>query len=415
MRRLELTEYRTCTFAREELSEATGEAIYRRWGGKVEIDFPSPKTDQQWRIKPTGWVGFLPVSKELGLDIRPKVPISNLLRMFEFAYGLRSIEFHEEVAGCTTIADFYSRLAALLSRRVLLRARRGLFRGYVGVSDDVAAIRGRVDIRSHVAAPWESRVPCHFEEHTPDLVENQILAWTLSRIIQNVSLADAARPVVRSAYRAVRAAATPRPFLARDCVDRLYNRLNTDYEPLHLLCRFFLEHTGPTMTDGEKSTVPFVVNVARLFELFVAEWLQAHLPSRFVLRWQDRASLGTDDLLQFNIDMVLYDREEHRDIAVIDAKYKLPDHPSTEDVAQVTLYAQLRNCRDAILIYPSRPAKPVDATTSHHRIRTLWFGLEGDLETQGKTLCSMLLEGRAADDNRPVCDRSARSSSEGMV
>jgi 5-methylcytosine-specific restriction enzyme subunit McrC len=177
-------------------------------------------------------------------------------------------------------------------------------------------------------------------------------------------------------------------------VDRLYNRLNEDYEQLHLLCRFFLEHTGPTIDEGDSRTVPFVVNMARLFELFVAEWLRAdfrkHTP-RYAIRWQDRATLGDNDQLHFSIDMVLHDRELARDVAVIDAKYKVPNRPDPHDVAQVMLYAQLRDCRDAVLVYPAAPPRAFDATTPQHRLRTLWFGLEGDLDETGRQFVAMLL------------------------
>ncbi|HEX6100671.1 MAG TPA: restriction endonuclease [Thermoanaerobaculia bacterium] len=394
MNRIELTEYAPRTFTRSQLSDEQGEAIYRLWGSKLDVEFPSPKTMNAWRITPHGWVGLLPVTRDLALDIRPKVPIANILRMFEYAYGLRSVEFHKEVAGCATLDGFYSKLAQILSTRILHRARRGLYRGYIPAAESLPAVRGRIDVRRHVSAPCTTSIPCDFEEHTTDVIENQILAWTLTRIAHSTSLAGSARPLVRNALRTVRNAATERTFRAADCVDRLYNRLNDDYQQLHLLCRFFLEHTGPTVSDGEAHTVPFVVNMARLFELFVAEWLRAyfrtHAP-RYTIRWQDHASLGVHEHLRFSIDIVVHDRELDRNVAVVDAKYKVPDRVSTDDVAQVTLYAQLRDCRNAVLVYPAMPKRVLDATTpQQHRIRTLWFALEGDLDEAGRRFASEL-------------------------
>lgn len=398
MNRIALTEYAPRDFARGQLSDEEGEAIYRRWGSKVDVEFPSPKTMNAWRITPRGWVGLLPVTRGLALDIRPKVPITNILRMFEYAYGLRSVEFHKEIAACETLDDFYSRLAQILSTRICHRARRGFYRSYVPAAERLPAIRGRIDVRRHVSAPCTTSIPCDFEEHTTDVVENQILAWTLSRIAQSSSsLSDSARPLVRSALRTVRNAATERPFRAADCVNRLYNRLNDDYEQLHVLCRFFLEHSGPTLTDGDAHTIPFIVNMARLFELFVAEWLRAYFRTqnpRYTVRWQDHASLGTDHHLQFSIDIVVHDRELGRDIAVVDAKYKMPDRLSNDDVAQVTLYAQLRDCRDAVLVYPAAPKRLLDATTPQHRIRTLWFTLDEDLDQSGRRFTTALLADR---------------------
>jgi 5-methylcytosine-specific restriction enzyme subunit McrC len=394
VQRLELIEYQPRFLEREELSEADGEVIYRRWASRVEIDFPSPKTNHRWKLTSVGWAGYLPVTSELALEIQPKVSIQNLLRMFEHAYGLKSVEFHDATAGCATLADFYSKLAQILAQRVLLRVRRGLYRGYIPVDERLSAVRGRIDIRRHVSNPSNTRIDCHFEEHTADLVENQLLTWTLSRIVQNASLSEAARPLVRTAYRAMHQVTARQPFYASDCLGRLYNRLNDDYEQLHLLCRFFLEHTGPTITDGETKTVPFVVNMARLFELFVAEWLRAWLrqnAARYTLRYHDRTTLGENDLLKFDIDMVLYDSQTARAVAVIDAKYKVPDQPSSEDVAQITLYAQLRNCREAILVYPTPLTKMLDAVTAQHHLRSLFFDLDEDLDVAGERFAREVL------------------------
>ncbi|MCX7038200.1 MAG: hypothetical protein NT005_03560 [Spirochaetes bacterium] len=43
------------------------------------------------------------------------------------------------------------------------------------------------------------------------------------------------------------------------------------------MCRFFLESSGPTHEPGGNLMLPFLVDMARLFELFVAEWLQQHI------------------------------------------------------------------------------------------------------------------------------------------
>jgi len=78
-----------------------------------------------------------------------------------------------------------------------------------------------------------------------------------------------------------------------------------DYETSHALCRFFLEHTGPALGAGSHQVLPFLVNMARLFERFVAEWLRAHLPEGLEL--QDQEDVPTGELwgLSFTIDMVL--------------------------------------------------------------------------------------------------------------
>ncbi len=47
------------------------------------------------------------------------------------------------------------------------------------------------------------------------------------------------------------------------CDGRTYNRLNADYEPMHALCRFFLNNSGPTHERGDRPMLPFLVNMSR--------------------------------------------------------------------------------------------------------------------------------------------------------
>ena len=119
---------------------------------------------------------------------------------------------------------------------------------------------------------------------------------------------------------------------------RRYNRLNTDYLPLHALCRFFLESSGPIHEPGGKRMLPFLVDMARLFELFVAEWLQQHLPRTVRLSPQDIVRIGSTGSVEFRIDLTLHDADFGTP-AVMDTKYKITDTPTSDDVAQIVASA----------------------------------------------------------------------------
>ena len=73
-------------------------------------------------------------------------------------------------------------------------------------------------------------------------------------------------PVLRKAERILRNSVTLTPFSGCDCVRRVYDRLNADYDIIHKLCRFFLDNTGPTQDLGDRTMVPFLVDMARLFK-----------------------------------------------------------------------------------------------------------------------------------------------------
>jgi 5-methylcytosine-specific restriction enzyme subunit McrC len=173
------------------------------------------------------------------------------------------------------------------------------------------------------------------------------------------------------------------PVGPESCVGRSYNRLNEDYEPMHALCRFFLENSGPAHGRGERSMLPFMVNMSRLYELFVSEWFIAHLPDVISLLPQERASLDGTSGLYFDIDLVLRDTSSGKIMCVLDTKYKDPATPATDDIAQIVAYAEKMGCQEAILVYPRGLSRPFEALVGDIRVRSLSFPVDGDVDEAG--------------------------------
>jgi 5-methylcytosine-specific restriction enzyme subunit McrC len=388
---IELREYEEQELAYDQLLPKDAERLWRHHGKQVAVEYPTPANDQLWRLTSQGWAGYLPVSTSLALRLQPKAPIENIFRMLEVAFGLKSFHLLDGLSDCRSLAEFFERLAHVLARRVLARSRKGLYRSYVNHEDRLAAVRGRIDLPKVTRAPWRTRLDCRFQEHTADVPDNRIVLWTLDRIRKNAACRrDEVRQAVRGAFHRLHGAVTLAPATAADCHGRTYTRLNDDYRALHALCRFFLETTGPTHHAGDRRNLPFLVNMASLFELYVAEWLRANLPAPRTVVAQKTVPLATEPALQFVIDLVLYDRPGGSPLAVLDTKYKNKPRPSTEDVAQVVAYAEAVGCAEAFLIYPEPLDKPLDATVGGIRVRTVAYDAAGDLEEAGRGLLERL-------------------------
>ncbi|MCA9937896.1 MAG: hypothetical protein KC418_04600 [Anaerolineales bacterium] len=386
---LSLAEYTPHFLPAHQLPEALGTRLWQQYGRQISVEFPSPKTGGQWRLTSLGWVGHIPLHPDFHLRLQPKTPLANLFGMMTYAYRLRSWRWLDGLTTSASLPEFYEQLARLLAERVLLRARQGLRRDYVSREASLPFLRGRLNLAAALRQPPAVTLPCRYQEQTTDTTDNQILAWTLWLVAHSPLLSDSTRLLLRRAFWTLHGLVRLRPVLPWECLDRPYDRLNLDYAPLHAICRFFLTHTGPDHQSGGEPMWPFLVDMARLYELFVAEWLQAHLPAAYTLKAQEQVSFD-DGALRLRIDLALYHAAGASPLAVLDTKYKLAAQPTAEDVTQIVAYAQAKQCAQAILIYPAPLARPFHIRVGQVQVRALPFALDGDLEAGGEWLLAQL-------------------------
>ena len=347
----------------------------------IEIDPPSFKTGGCWRLTNLGWAGYLPLTPALGISLQPKVALRTLLRMVEVAYDLHAFRLFDGWFNAESVPELYELLAQLLAQRVLRRCRQGLQRAYRTQSATLPYLRGQLQVAELLQRPAQIDLPCRFHEYTADVPDNQILLWTLQRIARSTLCGERAAAVVRQSVRMLQPTVSARPVTAWECRQRTYSRLNQDYAPLHGLCAFFLEHSGPSHLVGDRPAIPFVVEMARLYERFVAAWLHQNLGAQWRLQIQETHPITSDQ--RFAIDLVLYDAQSGAVRCVMDTKYKVAARINTADVAQVVAYAEAKGATNALLLYPQQPTTPLDTTIGDIRVRTLPFALDGDLQQNG--------------------------------
>jgi 5-methylcytosine-specific restriction enzyme subunit McrC len=352
-RTLELVEEELRYFSEAELTKF--EVLALRTTGKFEIEPASFLNGNKYGIRSRGWVGHILAGESLLVRILPKAPVSNLFRMLEVAYGLKSFRFLDGDTEIESIEDLYERIVSILSRRVLDRSRKGLYRSYISEADDLPFVRGRIDplataLNLMTGVP---RVACQYEEQTADLQENRILMWTLHQVRRQSLGRESVRRELDLARRALAGTIALSHVSASDCIGRLYDRLNSDYAPMHGLCRFILEQSGPGIAHGDRSFMPFELNMRSLFESFVAEWLRTNLPAGLAAKCKYNARVNANFEMRISVDILLVDEKTQEPIAVLDTKYKLSDRPYETDIHQIAFYANEIGVRNALLVYPA--------------------------------------------------------------
>ena len=388
---IDLTEYETVAVSQEVITPFWGEYLWRRHdqqGGQLGVEEPSFRNAHQWQLTSKGWVGTIPLTADLQLHLQPKAPVANLFCMLAYAYQLQSFQILDGLTDLAALTDFYERLAYLLAKQVMKRVQLGLYRTYLPQAKTLPYLRGR--LQQSWPQPWRTAVPCQYDQFSADISDNQILATTLHQIAHTHICRGEVQTAVRQAYRALKGTVSAVAIDMPEVISRVYTRLNQDYQPMHALCRFFLEHSGPSHQKGDHKMIPFLVNMARLYELFVAEWLKANLPPPWRVKAQEKVHIGANNELQFEIDLVIEDSEGHTRY-VLDTKYKTPDKADNADINQIIAYATAKKCQEAVLIYPTPLPQPLDIHLDNIRIRTLTFSLAGDLEKAGERFLITLL------------------------
>lgn len=388
---IEITEYQAKYFNKSDISEECGIVVGKKYKKEVDVDFPTPKTDDKWKLTAQGWVGYIPVNDEFALKINPKVPIKNLFGMLEYAYSLKSFKFLDGLVNCESVEDFYNELAESLAKKIIERCRKGLYRSYVPKIEKLTYVRGRLNVQEIIKKPWDVKLQCTYQEHTADIIDNQILFWTLFHIGHSGYCYEKVSQIVRKAYHAMQGMVSLQPCTSKDCIERNYHRLNNDYYTLHQLCRFFLDNSIPSHEHGKNTSLPFLVNMAKLYEMFVAEWLRENLPPEDLkLKTQERIII--DKNIYFQTDLIIYDSQTLTPKYILDTKYKNPDNMSKDDLAQVVAYAVSKHCPEAVLVYPTELNNSFNQYIGNIKVRSLTFSLDDNLEDGGKAFLKQLFD-----------------------
>ena len=397
--RIEITEEQDEFLSRSALDEVTAKILLR--DRRFEFDWPNPGNDFQYRIRSRGLVGIVPVDESV-IVIEPKAPVSSIFGMLEVAYDLQSFELLKGETTIGSLEELFERVVSILARRVLDRVRRGLYQEYVEHVDDLIYVRGRIDMRGNLRNVTRKNpaVRCRFEDLTSELEDNEILLWTLFVASRFRLRRPEVVEQVRRAYRAMAGSIPLAEKSPQSCIERFYTRLNDDYQPMHGLSRLLLDHAGPHLAEGNRTFIPFCLDMPTLFESFVAKWLTSHLPHDLEALPQFSAKLRANVPLRFDIDVLIRDRRTKRPMAVLDTKYKVAERLQETDIQQVVAYATRMGVRHAFLVYPSCAGAGVEAMvgpgaealdSKSVQVRSLVFDIGFDLEESGSQFCQILL------------------------
>jgi 5-methylcytosine-specific restriction enzyme subunit McrC len=333
---------------------------------------------------------------EVKLLIRPKVvSLESLFHLLEPSGS--ALKLHREYFGYKADQELLPAFATFVTGVIERSTGRGLYRAYRQEQDRLLALRGRIDLRRHLATGVDTPVACQFDEFTPDVIENQILLAAITRLLRLPDVAPATRALLGKQLARMEQVSLVRVDLAS--IDRVrFTRLNQHYEPAIRLARLVLESTSISDQVGNAQASVFLLDMNKVFEEFLEHQLRRLLSGTLDVSGQHRSNLDTDNQVTIKPDLLFLRR--NRPVFVGDAKYKRTwDGTGPEsDVYQVLAYATAFGVDEGVLVY----AKEGDATRREIKVRntdkTIWTwpldlgGTPSDIDRSLQELASWIVE-----------------------
>ncbi len=358
-----------------------------------------------WQVTPGQVCGVIPLPSGRTLHIEPRISIRGVWQMLAWCWDLA--ELGERLTPRAGVSDLVQGIMGTYVRELWRLIQRGIAFGYSLSQDNLAVVRGRIDIRRqiHVNAGARHRFACVFDELSINTPENRVLLAALDLVPTGLVQHD------RRLGSLIRRCRTE---LAAFVSAMSRNDLAAARVPPHAphyrvplaLARLLIHACGPRHRPATQPAPTLLVEMPELFERFVCEVVRRKLPPELRLR-QSGHSVALD--------------EEHRTLltpdavverngipsCIIDAKYKLRGEgtdteggrePSAPDLYQMLAYCVGYRARHAVLVYPEvcdTPPLRIERGMVRARVHQLGVDLAGgprELEASCDALCARVTE-----------------------
>lgn len=210
----------------------------------------------------------------------PPIPIRNLYVMMAYAFKAMSSRDLTSV-GQEEFEHLHDFLGEILLRGVASQVKRGLYRSYTAVGEELTTVRGRIDLArtARIRAVRPSVIHCGFDEYTVDTPHNRVLKCVIVLLIRRGQLSAPRRDALRRLLPYLDAVTLIAPnevqFQALT-----FHRLNASYRMLIGVAELIIKGMLPNQQDTGTPLEDWIQDEAmsRLYERFLLEYFRFHHP-----------------------------------------------------------------------------------------------------------------------------------------
>lgn len=244
------------------------------------------------------------------------------------AYAFRS--FRSNGADRIATEEFdhlHDLLAEILVRGVSTQVKRGLHRDYLQRADEIATVRGRIDVTASIASlsTVRGRLHCTFDDYEADTPHNRALKSVMILLLRHGNVTGARRDALRRLLMHFESV-TPVAPRSIDWASLTYHRANASYRLLLGVCELVVRGLLPTTSSGATKLTSWISDdvMSTLYERFLLQYFKVHhptlAPNASGVRWDydETCALGVNQLPTMRTDLTL--RRGSRTL-IVDAKY----------------------------------------------------------------------------------------------
>ena len=249
--------------------------------------------------------------------------IKNIYYMLSYAFTTLNQGGYENVA-TEEFDTLHNLFAAILAKGIGRQLKQGLYREYLNRKEDVAVVRGKIDMPGTIQNRLARKrvLTCEYDELSENNLLNQILKTTVMILLRHAKVDTEYKTNLKREMLF---------FSNVDIIDPAsihwdsirFQRNNNTYRMLVSLCQLVLEGMLLTTDDGEYRLATFIdeQRMSRLYEKFILEFYAKECPqvkaTASQIPWALDDGIGTM-LPIMQSDIML---SQGNKVLIIDAKY----------------------------------------------------------------------------------------------
>ncbi len=269
-------------------------------------------------------------------------------------------------------------LIRLFADQIIEAVRRGLPHRYIEQSEDLASLRGRLDVTRQftILAADPGRLASHYDKLSPDTPLNRIVKAAVDRLRRLARHPETQRRLGELAFAYGEVTSVPRSRLPWERLQ--LDRTDRRWRPIIDMARLLLGDRFQTTSTGDTSGTALLFDMGKLFESYVARCLRAALAGtafnvvvqgglRYCLTELGEDERAGTERFQTRPDILIKSGAEVR--MVVDTKWKRISHHTDDgkrgvgqaDIYQMMAYARLYRSPHLMLLYPHHAGRQADS------------------------------------------------------